>query len=210
MSDLLASYADFQTYIKDGKTISSNSEKGAAIVGLLARTSRRMETYILKSSVYSLGQYTSDGISGPTEFYGVEHYGLHKRNLIRLARPFNLVSVTSIIDGDTTLTTDYFNVDYRTGTIYRTTGRFKCYQLAVQVIYTAGWAVIGSGDTLKIGVPDDLTDACLKQSAYEFSVREPGGVPVGASTISRPDGSIVVQPKNWLPDVLDAMKQYRR
>ena len=208
--NLLASYSDFQGYCKDGASIPSTSEKGSAIVGLLKRTSRRMATYILKGTTYSLAQSTSDGVSGAIERYGVEHYGAHKRNLIRLYRPFNLTAVTSVIDGDTVLTTDYFNVDYRVGAIYRISGRFQCYPLAVQVIYTAGWAPMGAGDTLKLCVPDDLTDACLKQSAYEFSKREPGGVPVGATTISRPDGSVVIKAQAWIDDVLDAMNQYRR
>lgn len=210
MADRLASYSDIQTYLKDGASIDSSSEKGSALGMALDKVSRRMMTYILKGPTYTLRQYTSDGTSGPTEFYGVEHYGLSKRNLIRLARPFNLVSVTSVIDNGTTLDSTQWVADYRVGTIYRLTGRFFGYPQAVQVIYTSGWPVTGGGDTQKLAVPDDLTEACCKQCSYEFTAREPGGVPVGATTVSRPDGSIVVPAQNWLPAVLDTMKQYRR
>jgi hypothetical protein len=210
MADRLAAYTDFQAFMKNAAGVDSTSEKGTAIGQALDGVSRRMATFITKSPTLGLAQLTSDGVSAPTEFYGTEHYGKHKRNLIRLMRPFNLVSVASINDNGTFLTSDQFVVDYRFGAIRRIVGMFFCQPLAVQVIYTAGYAFAGSGDTLALQVPEDLRNACLKQAAYEFTVREPGGVPVGATTISRPDGSIVVPTQNWLPDVLDVMRQYRR
>lgn len=210
MADRLASYSDIQDYLKDGASISSESDKGTALGMALDKVSRRMMTYILKGPTYTLRQYTSDGVSGPTEFYGVEHYGLHKRNLIRLARPFNLVSVTAVIDNGTTLDSSQWVLDPRVGTIHRLTGRFAGFPQAVQVIYTSGWPTTGAGDMTKLAVPDDLTEGCCKQVTYEFTRREPGGVPVGATTISRPDGSVVTKAGVWLDDVLDTMKQYRR
>jgi len=205
----LASFENVQTALKGGGDIQSSDEQGTRIQQFLDGISRRMMTYILKSAQFSLAQSTSDGSSGPLEYYGTEQYGLHKRNLIRLYRPLNLTAVTAVIDDGNTLTSDQYYVDYRVGSIRRIVGRFYPYSGAVQVIYTAGYAAIGAGDTLALQVPFDLRDACVKQTIYVFTASEPGGVPVGATTISRSDGSVVVPSVDWLPDVKQVMDQYR-
>ena len=210
MADLLASFQDFQDFAKDASKISSSSEKGVAIVKLLASVSRRMMTYVLKSNNYSLKQLASDGLNSPSEFYGIEHYGKDRRNIIRLYRPFNVTSITSVIDNGSVLTSDYYYVDYQNGIINRLRGKFYPYPGAVQVVYTAGFPVNGDGDTQKICVPEDLQVACLTQANYEFTEREPGGVPAGAQTVSRPDGSIVIKPQAWLDRVKDVLDSWKK
>lgn len=210
MADRLASYKNFQDFAKGASNIQASDERGLAIGRMLDGISRRMENYILKGPTYSLKQAASDGTNSPLEYYGTEHYGLHKRNLIRLNRPFNFTAVTSIVDNGTTLTADQFYADYRVGTIHRIVGKFYSQPGAVQVVYTSGFPVTGAGDQQKLAVPDDLTNACLLQAQFEFDRREPGNVPPGATTVSRPDGSIVIKAQAFLDEVQDVLDAWRR
>lgn len=209
MADRLASFNDFASFVKGGDQIKPQTEMYAAVNLMADGVSRRMATYIFKSPNLRLAQLTSDGISSPTEFFGTEHYGRHARNIITLPRP-NLVVVSSINDNGTLLNAVQYNVDYRVGIIYRTNGKFYALPKCVQVVYTAGYASNGqSGDSLALSVPEDLRNACLAQMAYEYSRYQPGGIPFGAQTVSRPDGSIVIKAQPWLDDVEDVMQKYQ-
>lgn len=206
----LASFQDFCNFAKGAQNLSSQDERGVAVGMMLDGLGVRIANYILKSTQFPLYQYASDGVSGAAEFYGIEHYGKHKRNLIRLFRPFNIASITSVTDNQTLLTSDLYSLDPKNGSLWRLNGMFYPQPLAVQVVYTAGYPAIGAGNTAKLGVPSDLNIACLQQAQFEFNAREPGGVPVGANTISRSDGSIVIQPQNWIKSVQNILDQYRR
>ena len=195
--------------MKGGDQITSGSEKYQALNYALDSVSRRMATYILKSPNIRMIQYTSDGIAGPREFYGIEHYGRDKRNQIRLKRT-PVAAIVSITDNDTLLTSDQYVVYHDAGIIYRNVGKFFRQYRAVQVVYTAGYPSNGlNGDALALVVPEDLRDACSAQVTYEFFKREPGGIPPGATTISRPDGSVLVPLQPWLDTVKDVMQYYR-
>ena len=210
MTDRLASYTDFISLMKGGSSISPNSEEYTAANMILDGVSTRMAGYIFKSPFYRLAQLTSDGISSPTEFYGTEHYGLHGRNVIRLKRA-PVQAILSIIDNTVLLTADQYQVDYNAAIIYRNVGRFYRQRKIVQVIYTAGYASNGNSnaDGLALDVPDDLRNACIQQSVHEFSQWAPGGVPLGVTTVSRPDGSMVFTPVTWLIPVKDVLDKYR-
>lgn len=210
MADRLASYKDFQAYIKGGGDIQPASEQYNAIQYILDGVARRMATYILRSPFYRLAQTTSDGISSPQEFYGTEHYGWHDRSIIRLHR-FPLISITSIFDNESLIDGTYYTLDYEEASIFRVVGKWYKQRKAVQVVYTAGFAAQGAGDTASILVPEDLRNAFLTQAKYEYSQWQPGGVPPeGVTTISRPDGSVIVPAQAWLNKVKDVMDAYRR
>ena len=98
-------------------------------------------------------------------------------------------------------------VDPENAILTRIVGWFYPIPRSVQVIYTAGFPVAGAGVTQAIQVPEDLNEGCCLQSAYEFAEAEPGFIPAGATTVSRPDGSVVVPAQKWLTrvqDILDA------
>jgi hypothetical protein len=206
----LASFNDLAAFMKGGAEIAPGSEQYTAANYILDGVSRRMANYILRSNFYSFSQVTSDGISSALEFYGTEHYGWHDRSIIRLHR-FPLVSVSSIIDNQSSVDSTQYVLDYEESTIMRIVGKFYRQRKAVQVIYTAGFAATGAGDSGKLNVYEDLRNACLLQAKYEYSRWQPGGVPpAGATTISRPDGSIIVPAQAWLTEVKDVMDGYRR
>jgi hypothetical protein len=210
VADRLASFNDLASFMRGGSEIVPETEQYTAANLILDGVSRRMATYILRSQFYRLAQTTSDGISSALEFYGTEHYGWHDRLIIRLHR-FPLISITSLIDNETPLDSTYYQLDYEESTIMRVVGKFYRQRKAVQVIYTAGFAATGSGDTAALVVPEDLRNACLLQTKYEYSRWQPGGVPpAGATTISRPDGSIIVPAQTWLTEVKDVLDSYRR
>jgi hypothetical protein len=209
MADRLASYKDFSVFMKGAASLAPQGEDYNAVNQALDGISRRMASFILKSPNLRLAQLTSDGKSAPLETFGTEHYGRHARNIIVLPRP-NLVAITSINDNGTILDAVQYNVDYRIGVIYRTNGKFYCLPKCVQVVYTAGWPLNGkTGDNLALCVPEDLRNACLAQLAFEYTRRQPGGVPFGAQTVSRPDGSLVIKAQAWLDDVEDVMEKYQ-
>lgn len=212
MAYRLASYAYLQSFMKSLDKVSSSDEKGVALGHLLDSVSSRMSKYIYRSGVYSLAQGTSDGTSSPLENYGIEHYGNWKRNIIRLKRFLGLVSITSVVDNGVGQAVDAseYNVDYANAIIYRNVGSFSSLFGAVQVIYASGYPLTGAGDTACLQAPDDLQAACAEQVAYEFTKREPGGVPIGASTVSRPDGSLSVTLTPWTKMAADVLDSYRR
>lgn len=201
MNDLLA-------FLKNANlgNVAPQTEKYVGLTYLLDGTSRAIETYVLLSPTASFAQQTF------TEYYGSEHYGSHARNEIRLKnRP--IVTITSVIDninsGGTPLDSSQYTYDPDRAIIYRISGRFFPQPRATQVIYTAGYVVTGQGDTLAIQVPLDIRNACLEQIAYEFTLREPGGPSYGVNSISRPDGSVVIDPTALLPSVKFKLDAYR-
>lgn len=201
MNDLLA-------FLKNANlgNVTPNSEKYVGLTYLLDGTSRAIETYVFNSPTSSFAQQAF------TEYYGSEHYGTHSRNEIRLKnRP--VVSITSILDdinsGGTLLDSSQYAYDPDAAIIYRLSGRFFPQPRATQVIYTAGYPVTGQGDTLAIQVPLDIRNACLEQIAYEFTLREPGGPSYGTTSISRPEGSVVIDPTALLPSVKFKLDAYR-
>jgi hypothetical protein len=209
MADRLASFSDFANFIKGGSSIKPDSEMYTAVNLMIDGISRRIASFILKSTQLRLAQLTSDGLSAPIERFGTDDYGLHKRNTIILPRG-PVVVVSSVNDNGTLLAASDYNVDYRRGIIYRVNGRFFCLPQCVQVIYTAGFPFNGkSGDDLALVVPEDLRNASLAQEAYEYSRYQPGGIPFGAQTVSRPDGSIVIKAQPWLDDVEDVLEKYQ-
>lgn len=197
--------------MQGGSDISPESEQYTALNYILDGVSRRMATYLLRSPYYRLAATTSDGINSQLEFYGTEHYGWHDRSTIRLHR-FPLIAVTSIFDNQTSIDATQYQLDYEESTIMRVVGKFYRQRKAVQVVYTAGFSPNGqSGDAACLAVPEDLRNAFLLQVKYEYSRWQPGGIPpAGATTISRPDGSVIVPAQPWLNEVKDVMDGYRR
>lgn len=206
-NDRLASYNDVKAFLKGGEDIPAQSEKYNALQYILDGVSRKIETYCLRSVVSSWLQQTF------TELYGIEHYGRHSRDTIRLKNT-PVVSITSVTDnmpaGASVVDPSEYTTEPNAGIIYRVVGKFYCAPLAVQVIYVAGYAATGLGDTYAIQVPVDVRNACLEQVAYELSLREPGGPLYGVDSISRPDGSIVQKTTDLLSSVKFALEPYRR
>lgn len=215
MADRIASYDALQQFMKGGSAIADNSEDSQALNQILDGVSSRIAKFILRSTVYRLAQLASDGVNSPLELYGTEHYGHTDRNVIRLNRHCNFVAITSIIDnvqvgGGNPVTSDAYNVDTVAAVIYRRSGMFYPYPKCTQVIYTSGYPATGAADTACLQVPEDLRNACMLQCQFEFNERQPGGVPAGATTIARPDGSLVIPAQEWLPRVLDVLLDYRK
>lgn len=211
MADRLASYNDLVAYMQGAADIAPKSAQYNALQYILDGVARRMATFILRSPYFRLAQVTSDGISSALEYYGTEHYGRHDRSIIRLHR-FPLVSITSIFDNQSSIDSSYYQLDYEEATIFRIVGKWYKAPKAVQIIYTAGFAPNNlSGDAAALVVPEDLRNEYLRQCKYEYSRWQPGSLPPeGATTISRPDGSIIVPAQPWLASTKDVMDGYRR
>jgi len=77
-----------------------------------------------------------------------------------------------------------------------------------------GTGLVSSGaappqiDRSAIDVPVDLRNACLAQVTFEFAKREPGGALYGATSIARPDGSVIYAVPDWLPEVKRVLLRY--
>jgi len=205
----LASFNSLLAFLKGGKTaITPAAESYAALQTILDSASAAIGNYCLPSTFLSLLQQSV------TETFGIEHYGRHARNQIRLGLP-PIASVASVTDnlplGGSLLDPSEYVVDPRSGILTRIHGKFYCGPQAVQVVYTGGYAPNGqTGDDYALNVPNDLAMAALEQAAYEFSLREPGGAFYGVSSMSRPDGSLVSSvEKNLLPQVKALLAPYR-
>lgn len=206
VTDRLASMANTLAFIKGGAGLASGSESFNAISLILDAASKAIENYCLPSSAFNWLQQTW------TETFGVDHYGRGMRNQIRLSvTPVN--SITSVTDnlpiGGNLLDSSEYVVNPKSGILWRIHGKFYCGPEAVQVVYNAGYAPTGAGDTYCLAVPADLAMGCMEQVAYEFSLRQPGGSFYGVSSLSRPDGSMVSSvTNNLLPSVKAKLSQY--
>ena len=78
----------------------------------------------------------------------------------------------------------------------------------VVINWTGGYAASGESDTECLDVDDDLKEAALRQSAYNFRRRRD----IGVSSVSMPDGSISKSPIDsfLLPEVKGLLVNYRR
>lgn len=209
MAIRLASIKNCQDFLKGGSDIASGSEKMTALGMILDGVSVAINNEILKSTGYSLLAATSDGTQLPFEYYGSEHYGRAARNTIRLKR--GPVLATSLVqDCNRVIDPANYNVDEVAAIIYLRFGWFSDSRRAVKVVYTAGFAETGSDDTRALVVPEDLRNACLAQMAFEWTRREPGGPVFGATNITRPDGSLVVEGSGLLKEVKDVIKRYQK
>lgn len=207
LNNRLASLANVLAFLKGGNNIAANSEEYNALGLILDAVSCAIANYCLPSSSLSWLQQSY------TETFGDEHYGRGTRNKIRLGVT-PIVSITSVIDnipiGGSLLDASEYVVNARSGILTRLRGKFYCGPESVQVIYIAGYAASGSGDTYQLLVPPDLSMACMEQVAYEFGLRQPGGQFYGTSSVARPDGSLVSQvANNFLPMVTEVLNQYR-
>lgn len=208
MAERLASVKNVQDYLKGGAGIVPATEQYTALVVILEGLSRAMMTEILGSPQRSLKQASA------VERYGNEHYGRHRRDRIRLRR-FPVVSISSVDDDGDVLDASEYRTNAEAAILYRLSGKFTDEPLAVQVTYVAGYAETGSeaapqNNTLSLAVPADLRNACLEQLKHLWSEREPGGAISGATTISRPDGSVVFESVRWLKSVAAVLKSYKR
>jgi hypothetical protein len=213
MSVRLASMQDLQSFMKGGAGIDQSGEKMAALEIILDDVSDAIQNEVIDSCGFSLLQSTSDGISAPLELYGSERYGRGKRNKILLRR-FPVISVASVIDttrNNYVFNVNHYSVDPNAAIIYlKYEHFFPDSPLAVQVVYTAGYAEIGSDATRKLAVPNYLRKATLAQCQFEFSRREPGSAPIGATTISRPDGSMVTEGGGLLKEVQQTIARFKQ
>jgi hypothetical protein len=212
MSIRLASMQELQTFMKGGIGIAQSDEKMSALEIILDDVSDRIQNEIIDSCGFSLLQATSDGISAPIELYGNERYGRGKRNKILLRR-FPIISVASVTDitRPYVYNTNHYVVDPNAAIVYlKYEHVFPDVPMGVQVVYTAGYAEIGSDITRKLAVPNYLRSATLAQCQFEFSRREPGSAPIGANTISRPDGSIVTEGGGLLKEVKTAIARFKQ
>lgn len=211
MSIRLASVSDVLAFMKGGAGIGADAEKKAALEIILDDVSDRIQNEIIDSCGFSLLQSTSDGVSGPIELYGTETYGRGKRNTILLRR-FPVVSVASITDETSNRVYDSstYRIDPNAAIIYLQVGCFPDAPMAVKVVYTAGYAEIGSDDQRALAVPGYLRSAVLAQVQFEFSRREPGGAPIGSNTITRPDGSMVTEGGGLLREVQRAIARFKQ
>jgi hypothetical protein len=204
----LASFADCTAFLKGGDGIAGDSEKNGLLNIILDGVSSAIETEIIGTS-YSLLQSTSDGTSSPLEFFGTENYGKNKRNIIRFPR-FPVISVASVVDCNRLVDPSNYYVDPLNAILYLRNLSFSNAPRAVQVVYTAGFPEQGTDDQRKLIVPINLRNACLAQMAFEWSRATPGGVPFGASSISRPDGSVVIQGGGLLTEVQRVIQIYKK
>jgi hypothetical protein len=212
MSIRLASISEVKDFLKGGTTIPQNSEKQNALEIILDDVSDRIQNEIVNSCGFGLLQSTSDGTSGPQEFYGSEHYGHGpRRDKIRLKR-FPVASVASLTDSifNRLYSPNNYVVDPAAAMIYLRIGSFPDAPLAMQVVYTAGYAETGGDQTRKLAVPGYLRSACLVQVAFEYSRREPGNAPIGANTVSRSDGSVVTEGGGLLKEVQRAIVRFKQ
>lgn len=164
---------------------------------------------ILRSTGLSLLAGTSDGTQLPFEYYGSEHYGRAVRNTIRLKRG-PVLAVSLVQDISLTIDPANYMVDPLAAIIYLRLGHFSDSRRAVKVVYTAGFAEVGSDDTRALVVPEDLRNAALAQMAFEWTRRQPGGAVFGATNVTRPDGSIVLEGSGLLKEVKDVIKRYAK
>jgi len=197
----LASLDDIKAYLKG--SIAGGSEQENALKLILDGVSQRMQDYILR--IYG-ANWTS---ASRTETLGNWHYGHASRDTLRLAY-YPVTTVASLTDSGSNLASSDFFVESRSGIIYLKGGlHFSDEVDAVVVAYTAGYTAVGSGDTLRLDLPDSLRHACLKQVKYEFQPRE-AGIPEGAIITTRADGSTTYEARKWLVEVEDTMRRFRR
>jgi hypothetical protein len=204
----LVSLQDVKDYMKGGAALTGEAEKALKLI--LDKISQVLQDEILGSPAYSLKQATSNGTDSPVERYGTEHYGLHRRDTIRLAR-FPVVTVLTVDDDGSILPAASYQVDTAAAILRLVTGAFSAVPYAVKVNYTAGYLEAGTTDATKaLAVPDDLKWAALQQVVYEFTRREPGSMALGATSVVRPDGSMIVNSAAFLPEVKATLARYRR
>lgn len=211
MSNRIASLNQAKAFLKGGETIAPDSEQGIAIVLILEGLTRTIETYLTRSESLSLLQVSA------AERYGNQPpprgYGRHNRNVVILRRK-PVASVTTVDDDGTAIDSDNYRVDSEAGILYRLRGKFSDSPLAVEITYTAGYAevydTVDDDNTRRLAVPLDIRNATLKQLAHEWSKREPGGAVYGATSVARPDGSVIFDSNvAWLRDVKATLDFYR-
>lgn len=209
MAIRLASINNCKDFLKGGSAVASGSEQMTALGMILDGVSVAINNEILKSTGYSLLAGTSDGIQLPFEFYGNEHYGRGRRDTIRLKRG-PVLAVSTVQDCNLTIDPANYVVDPIAAILWLRMGHFSDSPRAVKLIYTAGFAEIGSDDTRTLMVPEDLRNAALAQTAFEWTRREPGGAVFGATNVTRPDGSIVLEGSGLLKEVKEVIKRYAK
>ena len=167
----------------------TDTDHDSLIDTLIQQVSKRIETFlnrILTKGTYT-DRLTADGI---------------QRYTVRAFPIDSTASITVSID-DSTLTkdSDYY-VDENEGLIEFTFSRWSK-PLGLKIDYTGGYADDGAG---VLQVPDDLKRACLYQVSYEFSRRHH----LGMTSFSMPDGTMQIQPLQFLPEVKSILMGYRR
>lgn len=182
MAERLASLSDVKTLLRG--TVEDGSAEEKALALLLDGVSTRMISWILKSPHLSWEQAQF------VESYGTEHYGFQDRDTIRLARA-PIVTIDEVDDDGTVIDAADYTVNANSAVLRLFGGRrFTNEVRAVDVTYTAGWAETGSGDQIRLAVPDDLRLACARVTQREFS---DDAVGIQTGVISKQTGE-----SNWL------------
>ena len=182
MAERLSSLSDVKTLLRGTVLDGSVEEKALAL--LLDGVSTRMISWILKSPHLSWKQAQF------IESYGTEHYGFQDRDTIRLARA-PVVTIDEVDDDGTVVDAADYTVNANSAVLRLLGGkRFTNEVRAVDVTYTAGWAESGSGDQVRLAVPDDLRVACARVTQRDYSDHQTG---IHVGTVSKQSGE-----SNWL------------
>lgn len=182
MAERLSSLSDVKTLLRGTVTDGSAEEKALAFI--LDGVSTRMISFILNTPQLSWKQAQF------VEAYGTEHYGFQDRDTIRLARA-PIVTIDEVDDDGTVVDAADYTTNANSAVLRLLSGRrFTNEVRAVSVTYTAGWAETGSGDQVRLAVPDDLRLACARMTQREYSDNQAG---IQAGVISKQTGE-----SNWL------------
>lgn len=163
---------------------------------IIDRVSKRVETYLNRNLLKQARTIYRDA--------GRRYYYLPAYPIDEAA------TLTVICDGVTQTKDSDFFVRADDGLIEFQKDAVPSYQDPKEVVitWTGGYASSGEGDTECLAVPEDIQDAALRQSAYNFRRRND----IGISSVSMPDGSVSKTPidSSLLPEVKDLLHNYRK
>jgi hypothetical protein len=175
--------------VKELLEISAETRFDTLLTSLIEGISKQFETYLnRKLKKEARTKYFDTGLS----VYSLEAY------------PVDLTQSFIITLNDVSVTiNDDFYLDEDIGLIEFIGGTGTSWPRGLKVVYTGGY----TETTEVLAVPDDLKHACKEQVAFEFRRRKD----LGLASVSMPDGSISVhQPAEWLSNVEETLKSYRR
>jgi hypothetical protein len=126
-------------------------------------------------------------------------------------------SITVVLDDDTQTINDDYWLWPELGIIHFDSATSYIEPRELYVTYTGGYAATDTSvgitgistitETVLLGVPDDVSFACLLQTAFVFRRRKD----IGLSSVSMPDGAInTIFAADLLPEVKKILLNYRK